>query len=210
MFGRYSHERAGRGGCLSRTWLAGMRLAIEERKRGDAPQSKRWREVRERLGEASVYGIRHERANESGGNPAVQTLARGSSALAEATTPGWSCQDSSRRLLHQDSSRRLLHQDSSRRLLHQDSSRRLPSTRCKIPWTRIVGGVPTRTCRSEAPSDTTNCNKSDIEYDMAKSGFQIQCAQRASCNNLDRRKPSKSRPHSTLSITLSITLSQGI
>ncbi|SPE52433.1 hypothetical protein SBV1_1520010 [Verrucomicrobia bacterium] len=44
-----------------------------------------------------------------------------------------------------------------------------PSTRCKIPCTRITGGVPTRMCRSEAPSETTNCNKSDIEYDMLKS-----------------------------------------
>jgi hypothetical protein len=24
------------------------------------------------------------------------------------------------------------------------------------------GGVPTRTCKSEAPSDTTNCRRSDI------------------------------------------------
>ena len=38
-----------------------------------------------------------------------------------------------------------------------------PSTRCKIPWTRIVGAVPTRVCKSEAPSETTNCNRSDIE-----------------------------------------------
>src|SRR2546423_14264019 len=35
-----------------------------------------------------------------------------------------------------------------------------------MPCTRIVGGVPTRMWRSEAPSDTTNCNRSDIEYDM--------------------------------------------
>ena len=41
-----------------------------------------------------------------------------------------------------------------------------PSTRCKMPCTRITGGTPTRMCRSEAPSDTTNCNKSDIEYDI--------------------------------------------
>ena len=41
-----------------------------------------------------------------------------------------------------------------------------PSTRCKIPCTRIVGGVFTRMCKSEAPSETTNCSKSDIEYDM--------------------------------------------
>src|SRR5271163_3056980 len=45
-----------------------------------------------------------------------------------------------------------------------------PSTRCKIPCTRITGGTPTRMCRSDAPSDTTNCNKSDIEYDI-KSSF---------------------------------------
>ena len=38
-----------------------------------------------------------------------------------------------------------------------------PSTRCRMPWTRMVGGVPTRMCKSEAPSETTNCNKSDIE-----------------------------------------------
>ena len=38
-----------------------------------------------------------------------------------------------------------------------------PSTRCKMPCTRMVGAVPTRMCRSEAFSDTTNCNKSDIE-----------------------------------------------
>src|SRR5262249_4648430 len=41
-----------------------------------------------------------------------------------------------------------------------------PSTRCRMPCTRIVGGVPTRTWRSDAPSDTTNCNRSAIEYDM--------------------------------------------
>src|ERR1019366_7693981 len=41
-----------------------------------------------------------------------------------------------------------------------------PSTRCKMPCTRITGGTPTRTCRSDAPSDTTNCSKSDIEYDI--------------------------------------------
>ncbi len=38
-----------------------------------------------------------------------------------------------------------------------------PSTRCNMPCTRITGGTPTRMCRSDAPSDTTNCNKSDIE-----------------------------------------------
>ena len=38
-----------------------------------------------------------------------------------------------------------------------------PSTRCKVPWTRMTGGTPTRICKSEAPSETTNCNKSDIE-----------------------------------------------
>src|SRR5580765_8165111 len=41
-----------------------------------------------------------------------------------------------------------------------------PSTRCRIPCTRMVGEIPTRIWRSAAPSDTTNCNKSDIEYDM--------------------------------------------
>src|SRR5215813_1584206 len=41
-----------------------------------------------------------------------------------------------------------------------------PSTRWRMPCTRMTGGVATRTCRSEAPSDTTNCNKSDIEYAM--------------------------------------------
>src|ERR1035437_9779387 len=41
-----------------------------------------------------------------------------------------------------------------------------PSTRCKMPCTRMVGDTPTRICRSDAPSATTNCNKSDIEYDI--------------------------------------------
>src|SRR2546429_9959725 len=31
---------------------------------------------------------------------------------------------------------------------------------------RITGGTPTRKCRSDEPSATTNCNKSDIEYDI--------------------------------------------
>ncbi len=30
----------------------------------------------------------------------------------------------------------------------------------------MVGDTPTRICRSDAPSATTNCNKSDIEYDI--------------------------------------------
>ena len=37
-----------------------------------------------------------------------------------------------------------------------------PSTRCRIPCNRITGGIPTRMWRSAAPSETTNCNKSDI------------------------------------------------
>jgi len=44
-----------------------------------------------------------------------------------------------------------------------------PSTRCNVPCTRMVGAVATRICKSEAPSDTTSCNKSDIAYDMTKS-----------------------------------------
>src|SRR5436853_2150301 len=28
----------------------------------------------------------------------------------------------------------------------------------------MTGGTPTRRCRSAAPSETTNCNRSDIEY----------------------------------------------
>src|SRR5436190_6054753 len=39
-----------------------------------------------------------------------------------------------------------------------------PSTRCRMPCKRITGGAPTRRCRSDDPSDTTNCNRSDIEY----------------------------------------------
>jgi hypothetical protein len=38
-----------------------------------------------------------------------------------------------------------------------------PSTRCRMPCTRMTGGTPTRMCKSEEPSDTTNCNKSDME-----------------------------------------------
>ena len=38
------------------------------------------------------------------------------------------------------------------------------------PFRIIVGGVPTRTCRSEPFSETTICNKSDIEYDMLNQG----------------------------------------
>src|ERR1019366_10739480 len=49
-----------------------------------------------------------------------------------------------------------------------------PSTRCKMPCTRMVGGAPTRICRSDAPSATTNCNKSDIEYDIK---IQMQVAE---------------------------------
>src|ERR1039458_9566096 len=49
-----------------------------------------------------------------------------------------------------------------------------PSTRCKMPCTRMVGGTPTRICRSDAPSATTNCNKSDIEYDIK---IQMQIAE---------------------------------
>jgi len=41
-----------------------------------------------------------------------------------------------------------------------------PSTRCKMPCTRMTGAVPTRVCKSDAPSDTTNCSKSDIAYDI--------------------------------------------
>src|SRR5207248_6745148 len=37
---------------------------------------------------------------------------------------------------------------------------------CKIPCKRITGGTPTRKCRSAAPSATTNCSRSDIEYDI--------------------------------------------
>src|SRR6516162_6091896 len=48
-----------------------------------------------------------------------------------------------------------------------------PSTRCRMPCTRMVGGVPTRICKSEAPSDTTNCNKSDMEYDMKSLNYYI-------------------------------------
>src|ERR671926_1841802 len=39
-----------------------------------------------------------------------------------------------------------------------------PSTRCSTPCKRMTGGTPTRRCKSAAPSETTNCNKSDIEY----------------------------------------------
>src|ERR1017187_4916878 len=49
-----------------------------------------------------------------------------------------------------------------------------PSTRCKMPCTRMVGGAATRMCRSDAPSATTNCNKSDIEYDIK---IQMQIAE---------------------------------
>jgi len=38
-----------------------------------------------------------------------------------------------------------------------------PSTRCSTPCKRITGAVLTRMCKSAAPSDTTKCNKSDIE-----------------------------------------------
>ena len=38
-----------------------------------------------------------------------------------------------------------------------------PSTRCSVPCTRIVGETPTRVCKSDAPSETINCNRSDIE-----------------------------------------------
>jgi hypothetical protein len=31
----------------------------------------------------------------------------------------------------------------------------------------MQGGTPTRIWRSDAPSFTTRCNKSDIEYDIA-------------------------------------------
>src|SRR5580704_8025073 len=41
-----------------------------------------------------------------------------------------------------------------------------PSTRWRMPWTRMTGGTPTRMCRSEAPSETTSCRRSDIEYDI--------------------------------------------
>src|SRR5688572_18242059 len=47
-----------------------------------------------------------------------------------------------------------------------------PSTRCKIPCNRITGGTATRMCRSEAPSETTNCNRSDIEYAIYMDGFE--------------------------------------
>src|SRR5262245_2257689 len=50
-----------------------------------------------------------------------------------------------------------------------------PSTRCKMPCTRMTGATPTRIWRSEAPSETTNCNKSDIEYDIRfSSRFQSE------------------------------------
>ena len=39
-----------------------------------------------------------------------------------------------------------------------------PSTRWRMPWTRMTGGNPTRTCKSEDPSETINCNRSDMEY----------------------------------------------
>ena len=37
-----------------------------------------------------------------------------------------------------------------------------PSTRWRMPWMRMTGGMFTRMCRSAPPSETINCNKSDI------------------------------------------------
>src|SRR6266566_8026210 len=46
-----------------------------------------------------------------------------------------------------------------------------PSTLCKTPCNRITGGIPTRKCKSEEPSATTNCNRSDIEYDIRHAAY---------------------------------------
>src|ERR1017187_1316897 len=54
-----------------------------------------------------------------------------------------------------------------------------PSMRCKMPCTRITGGEFTRMCKSDAPSATTNCSKSDIEYDIEKLPLRFVAGRRA-------------------------------
>src|SRR5439155_17812199 len=79
-----------------------------------------------------------------------------------------------------------------------------PSTLCNTPCSRITGGTPTRKCRSDAPSATTNCSKSDMEYDINQSPpARLPAPKQAAASGVSLLCFDSTKPFSSFQITQS-------